>query len=508
MAESRDRSSSTEPQLKFPGCSHYRRRSDNHFRCQQCRLNEGLTLCTQEAPCDVCKDWLPEAWQALERAVQHKRKHKAAAATKAVKKSQEMDDSIEIHAREEGLQVPPVKRKDDESSKKLDSTKRADSATSSTSKAMEADSVSRPSRSRDKKKTLSSSVSVVWRSRSDGGPVPSGTKGSERHRSRSGDRGRRSHRSERLHDSPRSLHSPRRRRSGERAWPTSSSGGSSSRSRQADSTDAPGPGRASGRAMEFRPSSSSTHHQCHHSRSSGDRRSLSSEKSGSFYVSRRQVQLSPVVPQATEKRTISVIPSPPRPAGMDESKRWHVFRVRSHHFSTYMMHLFRDKLLPATIISHLTSVASVLRHWDYDPAADLHIKLLIRAFRLERPVQRRIMQVGPSSCAFIFIETTIRIRVRYSRGILWRRHSFKMADHENCVPVSIGFSETALIHSCIECCSRQVCVREREHPTSTPGISFAGTWFPCEESTTVTGSGVDLPSQPVRSRECCALSGS
>ena len=42
------------------------------------------------------------------------------------------------------------------------------------------------------------------------------------------------------------------------------------------------------------------------------------------------------------------------------SKRWHVFRVRSHHFRTYMMHLFRDGLQPATIISHRTSVASVL----------------------------------------------------------------------------------------------------------------------------------------------------
>ena len=69
----------------------------------------------------------------------------------------------------------------------------------------------------------------------------------------------------------------------------------------------------------------------------------------------------------------------------------HVFRVRSHHFSTYMMHLFRDGLLPSTIISHRTSVASVLRHWVYDPAADPHIKLHIRAFRLEHPVHRRIM---------------------------------------------------------------------------------------------------------------------
>ena len=72
------------------------------------------------------------------------------------------------------------------------------------------------------------------------------------------------------------------------------------------------------------------------------------------------------------------------------TKRWHVFRVRSHHFSTYMMHLFRDGLLPSTIISHRTSVASVLRHWVYDPAADPHIKLLVRAFRLEGPVQCRI----------------------------------------------------------------------------------------------------------------------
>ena len=333
MAESRDWSSSTEPQLKFPGCSHYRRLSDNHFRCQQCRFNEGLTLCTQGAPCDVCKDWLRKAWQALERAVQLKRKRKVAVAAKAVKKSQEMDDSIEIHAPEEGLQVPPVKCKDDGSSKKLDSMKRAESAASSTSKAMEADSAGQPSRSRDKK-TLSSSVFVVGRSRSDGGPVPSGTKESESHRSRSGDRGRRGHGSERHHDSPRSRHSPRCR-SGERTQPTSLSGGCSSRSRQADSTDAPGSGRASGRATEVRPSSSSTHHQHHHrflsssSRSSADRKSQSEshhhhgiwesvdkEKSGSSYVSRREVQLSPVAPQETEKRTITVIPSPPRPAGV------------------------------------------------------------------------------------------------------------------------------------------------------------------------------------------------
>ena len=240
MAESCDRSSSMEPQLKFPGCSQYRRRSDNHFQCQQCCLNEGLTLCTQEAPCDMCKDWLPETWQALEKAVEQKRKHKTA---KAAKRSQEMDDSIKIHAPDEGFQVAAMKRRDDGSSKKLDSAKRADSATSSASKAMEAESAGRPYRSRDKKKTLSSSIYVVGRSRFDGGLVSSGTKGSECHKLRSGDRGRRSHRLERCHDLLRSRHSPRRPQSGERAQPTSSSGGSSSRSRQADSMDALGSGR-------------------------------------------------------------------------------------------------------------------------------------------------------------------------------------------------------------------------------------------------------------------------
>ena len=127
--------------------------------------------------------------------------------------------------------------------------KRPDSATSS--KATEAESADQPSRSRDKK-TLSSSVSAVGRSRFDGGPVPSGTNGSEHHRSRSGDRGRRGHGSERRHDSPRSRHSPRCRWSGERTRPTSS-GRSNSRARHADPTDAPGSGRASGRATEVRP---------------------------------------------------------------------------------------------------------------------------------------------------------------------------------------------------------------------------------------------------------------
>ena len=88
------------------------------------------------------------------------------------------------------------------------------------------------------------------------------------------------------------------------------------------------------------------------------------------------------------------------------------------------------------------------------------------------------------------------------KGIRWR-HSIKMVNHENSGPVSIGFSETAFLHSRFECCSRQVCVFERKHPASTDGISVTGSRVSCQEPATITGSAMDLctgysPSQPIR----------
>ena len=81
------------------------------------------------------------------------------------------------------------------------------------------------------------------------------------------------------------------------------------------------------------------YHQHHHPRTLVDRRSLSfsslssvdrrslaesrhhhgREKFEAPYVSRREIQLSPVIPQTTEKRTITVIPSPPRPVPLANS---------------------------------------------------------------------------------------------------------------------------------------------------------------------------------------------
>ena len=243
MAErSRDRSSSAESQPKFPGCSHFRRRNDNHYRCQQCRLNEGLTLCTLDRPCTAFKDWLPEAWEAQAKANTQKTRRKAAAAAKKASELETMDDSIEIHAPEERLQLP---------------SKWASSEGSSKSKRTKTKATSPGS---CEPKSVVSSVSEVGRLSSDG---------PDRHRSRSSDWKRR-HGANKRQDSPRHQSSMRDsgRWEGERSRP-SSSGGSSSR-RRAESSSV-------SKASDTRPSASSSHHR--HHQSSGDRRSLSSSSS-------------------------------------------------------------------------------------------------------------------------------------------------------------------------------------------------------------------------------------
>ena len=123
-------------------------------------------------------------------------------------------------------------------------------------------------------------------------------------------------------------------------------------------------------------------------------------------------------------------------------------------------------------------------------------------------------QVGPSYCVVIIAETAIRIRRWCWRGILGWRHSPKMADHEMCVPVNIGFGKMVLIPAGFECCARQMCVRQRKHTATTCGISVAGTWFPSEESATDPGPWMDHRPTGLatwirwKRRECCVLSDS
>ena len=69
-----------------------------------------------------------------------------------------------------------------------------------------------------------------------------------------------------------------------------------------------------------------------------------------------------------------------------------VFWVDSKSFSKYLLHLFEvDRQALATVISHRTSIASMLWRWKYDPAADPCITALLRNFQLAQAVQRNLM---------------------------------------------------------------------------------------------------------------------
>ena len=73
-------------------------------------------------------------------------------------------------------------------------------------------------------------------------------------------------------------------------------------------------------------------------------------------------------------------------------KHLKVFEVDIHIFSKYLLHLIEnERYAPSTMISHRTSIASVLRHWKYDPATDPRIRALLHNFQLARLVQRRLM---------------------------------------------------------------------------------------------------------------------
>ena len=66
-----------------------------------------------------------------------------------------------------------------------------------------------------------------------------------------------------------------------------------------------------------------------------------------------------------------------------------VFEVDSKSFSKYLLYLFEvDHYAPSTMISHWTSIASVLQCWKYDPATELGIRVLLHNIQLAWPVQQ------------------------------------------------------------------------------------------------------------------------
>ena len=69
-----------------------------------------------------------------------------------------------------------------------------------------------------------------------------------------------------------------------------------------------------------------------------------------------------------------------------------VFEVDSKSFSKYLLYLFEvDHYAPSTMISHWTSITSVLQHWIYDSATDPHIRALLHNFHLAWPIEPKMM---------------------------------------------------------------------------------------------------------------------
>ena len=69
-----------------------------------------------------------------------------------------------------------------------------------------------------------------------------------------------------------------------------------------------------------------------------------------------------------------------------------VFEVDSKSFSKCLLYLFEvDRYVLSTIISHWTSIASVLQHWKYDPANYAGIRGMLYNFQLAQPVQWKMM---------------------------------------------------------------------------------------------------------------------
>ena len=96
------------------------------------------------------------------------------------------------------------------------------------------------------------------------------------------------------------------------------------------------------------------------------------------------------------------------------NKGQNVFNVRWRHFSSYCLDLFDNDFQPGTIISHRTSIASVQRHWKYDPANDPHIALLLRSFRIARPVEHR---TTPEWELHVVLSALDRVRAHEVRAI-------------------------------------------------------------------------------------------
>ena len=139
MAErSRDWSSSAESHPEFPGCSYFRRRNDNHLRCQQCRLNGNHFVLKTDpvsfARIGCLRRGLRKPRPTLRRHDARPQRRRRQPRKKASEET--MDDSVEIHAPEEALQLPSKRSKSEGLSKMKRTKTKATSSESSQPKSV------------------------------------------------------------------------------------------------------------------------------------------------------------------------------------------------------------------------------------------------------------------------------------------------------------------------------------------------------------------------------------
>ena len=90
MADEPEQSTSKRGQNQFPGCVHFRRWTDGHFKCRRCRIEEGLGVCTRDNTCDACREWDEAEWRKEDKAI-------AAAAQRASRsRSRDVEEDVII----------------------------------------------------------------------------------------------------------------------------------------------------------------------------------------------------------------------------------------------------------------------------------------------------------------------------------------------------------------------------------------------------------------------------
>ena len=170
-----------------------------------------------------------------------------------------------------------------------------------------------------------------------------------------------------------------------------------------------------------------------------------------------------------------------------------MFEVDSKSFSKYLLHLFEvDRYAPPTIISHQTSIASMLRHWKYNPATDLRIRALLRSFQLAESSQQKLMPQWD-----LHLVLSALLRPPFSNGSVDRPSDngidLKMAVTQNNVFAVTGYCQEEILSSCLMCVNLPVHMRRRAGST---GYQFlTASWFSRKEPDARSYSPVDTHSR-------------